>query len=496
MLFDKISPEAAGVKSEALARYISLLERRRIPMHSLLMMKGEELFCEYYWKPFDKDFIHRMYSQTKSFVGIAIGLLQDEGKLNINDRIADYFPEKIHSELHPYVARLTIREMLTMSTAGGSKFWFTAGHPDRTELYFNEDKCDCRPSGTVWAYDSAGSQVLSSLVEKLSGKSLLEYLREKLFDKIGTFKTARVLKAPNGDSWGDSAMICTSRDIASFARLLLNGGRWNGEQLISEEYVKEATAKQVDNLAQIQRHSVYHGYGYQIWRTERDGFAFVGMGNQLTIALPNEDVIFVCTSDCQGMGDSARDYIVEHFFELIMDGICANPLPENPEGERKLMEATESLTLFSAKGNEDSPFRQELDGAVYTLEDNPMGITELSFKFKSKDEGELHYVNAQGKKVIPFGINKNVFGRFPQLGYSNEYGGMRTTDSFTYKDAVSAAWLEDKKLFIYVQIIDLYFGTATLRFGFRDDEIVVQMSKVAEDFLNEYQGFALGKRKK
>ena len=277
MKFNKISPERAGVRSEVLAKYISYLERRGIPMHSLLMMKGNDLFCEYYWEPFDKDFIHRMYSQTKSYVGIAIGLLSDEGKLDINDKIIDYFPEKLHTPLDPNVERLTIKDMLTMSTAGNGEYWFTSKSLDRTELYFNEKKRNCRPSGTLWEYDSAGSQVLSSLVEKLSGMSLFDYLTKKIFSKLGTFKTATMLKTRNGDTWGDSALICTPRDMISFARLLMNGGSWEGEQLISESYVKEATAKHVDNCTVARRSPVHHGYGYQIWRTERNGFACVGM---------------------------------------------------------------------------------------------------------------------------------------------------------------------------------------------------------------------------
>lgn len=492
MNFNKITPEAAGVSSKALSRYISLLNRRGIPMHSLLMMKGNDLFCEYYWEPFDKDFCHRMYSQTKSYVGIAIGLLQDEGKLNINDRIIDYFPEKLHSPLHPNVERLTIKEMLMMSTAGNGEYWFTDKSLDRTELYFNEEKRNCRPSGTLWEYDSAGSQVLSSLVEKLSGMSLFDYLTKKIFSKLGTFKTATMLKTRNGDTWGDSALICTPRDMISFARLLANGGSWEGEQLISEAYVKEATAKHVDNCTVARRSPIHHGYGYQIWRTERNGFAFVGMGNQLTVVLPDDDVIFTCTADCQG-DNFAREYILEHFFELIMDGISASALPEDKNGERELAEATANLKLFSLSGNPDSPFRAELDGKIYKLDKNPMGITELCFKFKSSDEGELHYVNAQGKKTIPFGINKNVFGKFPEFGYSNDFGGMRTTDGFTYNDAVSAAWQEDKKLLMYVQVIDRYFGTAVFQFAFRDGEIVIQMTKTAEDFFNEYVGFATGR---
>ena len=245
-MFEKITPEEAGIPSSKIQEFISLLERRGASTHSMLMMRGGKILAEYYWKPFNADFCHRMYSQTKSFVGVAIGLLLDEGKLSLDDKIVSHFPEKIEREIPRYLAELSIREMLTMTTAGTNENWFTYGNPDRTNLYMNTNKAN-HPAGTLWEYDSAGSQVLSALVEKLSGMPLLEYLRLKFFNKMGTFKTAEMLKTPNGDTWGDSAMVCTTRDIASFGHLCMRYGNWEGEQLISREYMKEATSRVVDN---------------------------------------------------------------------------------------------------------------------------------------------------------------------------------------------------------------------------------------------------------
>ena len=93
-MFKKITPEKAGISSENVRKFIETLQKRNLAMHSVLLMKGEDIFAEYYWKPFDKDFCHRMYSQTKSYVGVAIGILHQEGLLKLNDKIADYFPRK------------------------------------------------------------------------------------------------------------------------------------------------------------------------------------------------------------------------------------------------------------------------------------------------------------------------------------------------------------------------------------------------------------------
>jgi CubicO group peptidase (beta-lactamase class C family) len=80
-----------------------------------------------------------MYSQTKSFVGIAIGLLEEDGLLRLDDAICTYFPDKVERYLPPYLRELTIRQMLMMRTAGATPSWFTHTDPDRTHLYFEEN---------------------------------------------------------------------------------------------------------------------------------------------------------------------------------------------------------------------------------------------------------------------------------------------------------------------------------------------------------------------
>ena len=262
---------------------------------------------------------------------------------------------------------------------------------------------------------------------------------------------------------------------------------------MNEDYLRLATSKIVDNTESAHYSAVRQGYGYQIWQTEQGGFAFNGMGSQYTICLPEKDLIFVCTGDTQG-NTRASNYIFDAFFDYVVDFAKDAPLPEDPEAEAALAEVTSDLKLFCPWGAEDSPFRAELDRAVYVCEKNPMGITEFSFEFDGAESGTFRYKNAQGEKAIPFGVNHNVFGKFPQLGYSNDRGVLRTDDGFMYNDAAGMAWLEDKKILLNVQIIDRYFGNVGMLFGFKNDECYVKMEKTAEDFLDEYQGRMLAKR--
>ena len=488
------TPEEKGVCSLNIKKFISRIEKRQLQMHSVLMMRGDSIIYEGYWAPYNPDYCHRMYSVTKSFVSVAIGLCVEDGLISLDDRMYDYFKDKAEDGIDENVKNQTIRQMLMMTTVGYPCSWFTRGDPDRTHIYF-DDHGPRRASGTIWEYDSSGSQVLCALVERVTKKTLLEFLNERIFSHLGTFKNARVLQTPNGDSWGDSAMICSTRDLASFARFVMNYGVHNGKRLMNEEYLREATKKQVDNRWDGHLHTFEHGYGYQIWIGENDSFAFVGMGNELAVCFPHEDFIFCCTADTQG-NPAARDYLIYQLYDTVVEELKNEALPSNPDAAAELKALTDSLELFAIKGQESAEYESRVNGVTYVCDPNPMDLSSFTLHFDGRGGGHLAYTRGGREMTLPFFVNKNRFGLFPELGYSKERGGVRTTDGHMYKDAVSMAWLCDNKAMIYVQIVDDYLGNASLSFCFNGENATVQFCKTAEDFLWGYDGQARAKVKK
>ncbi len=486
-MFEVTSPESVGIKSEWIKNFINHLIKKGFPMHDVVIMRGERICCEAYWKPFHKGFCHRQYSQTKSFVSVAVGLLEEEGKLSLDDKIADYFRDRITRKLPEYLENQTIRDMLKMTTS--SYFgvnWLTAENKDMVDIYFNQTEIT-HPAGTIWRYDSNGSHLLSMLVEKVSGKTLLAYLKEKLFDKMGTFQNAEMLKGPVGESWGDSAMICTPNDMLSFARFVMNYGTWKGERLMNEKYLRDATS-----LLTITERRI--GYGYQIWGLRNNSFAFLGLGKQLTVCNPEKDIILVFNSDSQGL-PYPYSVIFDYFFEDIVENITENTLPECAEEQENLQKLCDNLTLYCVHGMTKTQIEDKINAKTYkVLGENAQGITQFRLSFDGVSGGVFEYVNAQGEKVLPFAINANKFCKFPQLGYSHEYGGLPTTDGYMYDCAVSAAWMDDTRFEIYVQVIDKYFGNCTMTFCFKDDLACVEMIKNAEGFMEEYQGYFVAKQ--
>ena len=373
----------------------------------------------------------------------------------------------------------TIRDMLIMNSCVANFNWFRRDSRDRVKSYLAAEAT--KPAGSLFHYDSTGSYVLGALIERLSGKKLIDYLKDRFLNKIGGFENACFLEVPDGTSWGDSALLCTTRALERFARFVMNLGKWGEEQLVSREYMLEATSFQSDtNLSGVSQYNAY-GYGYQIWLTEQGGFSFHGMGGQHAVIMPKDRLILAVTGDNQ---------YNDHYADILYDAFFRAFYPQRP------LLSPDRLSL--AEGMLHSPFESQISGVQYSCAENPMDIQWFRLDFEKADAegyagGTFTYRNAQGVKVLRFGMGKNDFGLFPQFGYSNDRGGVHENTGFLYRCAVSAAWREERKLFIRVQIIDRYFGSLHISIGFRDrDNCAVYMAKAAEDFLNEYSGWAMG----
>jgi len=496
-MLEKATPEQVGISSKSVKKYINILEKCEFSTHSIVMLRHGKVFYEAYWKPFDKDFLHRIYSSTKSFVAIAIGFLKQDGLIDLDTPMVSYLAEDITKNACDEVKKQTIRDMLIMSTAGKCRVagFFNEKPEDRLRYYFDSSSPD-RPTvamipGSTFNYDSSGSFVLGCIVEIITGKSLMDYLREKLFDKIGFSKDAYCLTSPGGHAWSDSGILCTPMDLAKVMQFLMNGGSWNGEQILDKEYVKEATSNLVSTKRSAHRSAGTYGYGYLIWRTPGNGFAFYGLGNQLAIAFPDYDMVFAVTADNQTNPAIGEDIMIDRLLEEIAETASDTPLAEDKAAYDDLMNFTNNLKLFSFSGSVSENVSNEVSGKTFVMEENPMGISKMKFTF-TDDTCKLEYTNEQGDKTLFFGIDKNVFGLFPQEGYSDMVGNTYAPGNY-YKCAASAVWTHERNLEILVQVIDKYFGKLFIKVFFTDDNrIAVSMNKTAENFMDEYVGYAQG----
>ena len=491
-LFTKTTPEAVGLSSRQVLSFLDKAEANGIMMHSMLLMRRNQVVAEGYFGPFTRESKHRMYSVSKSFVATAIGLLADEGRIGLDDRVADYFPDKLPEDPHPYIMAMTIRDLLKMATAHPQS---TTGvqDPDWAWTFFN--KKPTHPPGTLFNYDTSGSYVLDVIVERVTGQPFLEYMKDRMLRELGFSEDAWCVNAPEGNSWGGSGVICTTRDAARLALVYMNDGRLGGKQLLSEKFVREATTRQIDNSPSGHRNYIQgNGYGYQIWMLKDGGFGFIGMGMQLVICLPKQDLIFVCTGDTQG---STTHYagVMELLWSEIVEHLEEGELPEDVAGAGTLEARLDGLEVVcSLIGESASVFAAEVDRRAYVLDPNPMEIESLELRLIDGDSGavgELVMQKGGEEKRIAFGMDRYVIGEFPETHYFGDT--IRKPAGRKYRSMATARWTEEQKLSIRCYVIDDYFGNLTITLAWKGEEIAVQMQKTAEWFLNEYEGIAAGR---
>lgn len=483
--FDYATPESVGIDSEWIINFLDRLKSQELPLHSAIIMRHNKICTEAYYAPYTADTLHRMFSITKSFVSMAIGLLASDGKISLEDHIVDYFPEK-QPENGPfrYTAMMTIKDMLAMTTCHNQTTYKKPGITDWVGSFFTVPPTHI--PGTNFSYDTSSPHTLCALVEKLTGMELLDYLRSRCLDDMEFSKDAYILKDPNGVSLGGSGLCATPMDILKFIVLIANDGKWNGKQLLPAEYVRSAKTKHSDPYAKQGTLEELQGYGYQIWLTRNGGYVLFGMGGQLALYVPDKDIYMVTTADAQGRQGGVQ-LIYDAFWDEIYSKLenntpsdipsCAS-LPENIAANTRLREYCSHCKLLSLPGDKSSDIINKINDIVYICDNNSCNVSKISVHFdEPASSGFLYYTNGTGSHTLNFKVGDNVVGTFPD--YNMRY-------------AASGAWRMPHTFLIKVQIIDSAVGNIYISLNFKDDCITVMFRKIEESLFNEYNGVFSG----
>lgn len=476
-MFEKITEIQAGLPAGSVAKFITELKKRRACLHSVLLFRNGKLFCEEYAPGFDENTRHRLYSVSKTYTSCAIGRAISDGYITLDTKVADYFKDKCPDNLHPYIKNLTVRDCLIMATPFDD-CPYNHTHSDWLYDFFHAEAT--HRGGTIFHYDTGATLILCALIERVTGLPFNEYLYNTVLSQIGYDSVPLCVESPEGTKWGGSGVQCTPRELACLALLMMNGGKnSDGRQLIPGQYVKEATSKQIGNAENnVQNFLRGYGYGYQTW-IMKNGWAMFGMGNQLALCFPQEDVLFVCTGDDQG-NDFARNYILEFLDEYILSPI---------NGKKEEAETDTSLCLPLPMGENYSSVQDNVNSAVYEMQPNRAGIEKISFTF-GKEHCEMNFFARGENKTIVFGMGEYIEGVFPETNYSGER--INTPINRGYRCSAAARWNMENLLLLKCYATDCYLGNITMNVRFTQDGIDLHFIKYAEWFFDDYQGFATG----
>lgn len=478
------SPESVGIPTEAILDFLSEMCYHELPMHSYMVLRHGKVAAEGYCGiAFDAHRKHRLYSVSKSFTSVAVGMLIDEHRLSLDSRIADFFPEYLPENVTEYCLRATVRDLLRMATFNETNA-YELDDKDFVKKFFDNDYPKQMP-GTVFHYDTTATTTLCAVIEKITGMKMLDYMRP-LFDELGISKDIWCIETPDGRSWPGSGILATTRDLAKFGLFCLHGGEWNGKQLVSREYMSAATSKQISTY--VSDWSANRpGYGYQFWMID-GGFACCGMGGQFVFMFPDKDLLIVTTADtqaCSGGDDQIRFAAVR-----LMKKIHDEALPEQPDMAEKLLKASH-LTLPKVNGAAQMPLVLKVNGTTYDLDENRWGFRWLRVNFN--EEACILTYEKKGKILsMPLFLGGYRAFVFPEK-FSGKRIGMQDS---SYRCLSQAAWDSDNTLLGTVYSVDDYLGTLKMQLTFVDDTLTVFMTKAAEGFWNDYRGYLAGRGRK
>ncbi len=478
-------PEQAGVPSAAIETYLKALQAQKLALHDVLMVRHGQIIFEAYWKPMDETFRHRLYSCSKSFVSCAVGLLIEQGLLSLEDKAISFFPDKAPANPHPWLAMMTIRDLLRMSTCYERGASYRPSDPDWEATFFT-DEISHRP-GAVFSYCTTATTMLCMIIKRVTGKEFTQVLRP-VFDALGVSEALYCIETPCGHEWGGSGVMATPREFAAFANLVLHRGAHEGKQLLPRDYLLEATSKQIDNSIDHASVDEGMGYGYQFWMTREGGFLFNGMGCQFALCLPDKDFILI-TNGYEELNKKGTAEIFNAFWREVYPKLADAPLPADETALAALLRRADGLELLRPDGAVDSPAAARVNGVTYEMAENQMGLRRVRFEFNG-DQGVMRYETERGRHALPFGFGKQVACEFPETHYNGKRIGAPLGRGL--KCQVSAAWQRENELMIYCHVIDMHLAQLRIAASFTGEDVTLRTAKHAEFILQEYAGFASG----
>jgi CubicO group peptidase (beta-lactamase class C family) len=293
------APEAQGVDPQKLALMLQAVEQEQLNLHSLLIIRNGYIVSETYFQPYTAETPHEVYSVTKSVMATLVGVAIDNGSIDGIDRpVIDFFGG--YSPEHPDARKdaMTLEDLLTMRTGldwQEQDSTFRAMYQSDDWVRFMLDLPMEQQPGQEFRYCSGCSHLLSAIVQRRSGTTTRDFAQQALFDPLG-IKRVTWEQDRQGVPIGGWGLQLTPRDMAKLGYLYLQGGMWDGRQIVPAAWVKAA----------VQRHTATDselGYGYQWWTYPTLGaYAALGRDGQTVFVVPDLQLIVVTTAEIDGHG--------------------------------------------------------------------------------------------------------------------------------------------------------------------------------------------------
>ncbi|WP_234882296.1 serine hydrolase domain-containing protein [Bacillus mycoides] len=244
-----------------------------------------------------------LYSVSKTFTSMAVGIAIRESYFKINDHVIDFFSDIQHDPMNEYLKEMTIHDLLCMGTGHAEcpvmkADWSSGQEWDISQLFFDEPIV-FKP-GTHFTYNNAATYMLSKIISITTGSNLDEYLDRRIFKHLDIPKP-KWETCPKGIPQGFSGLYLTAEQLSRFGQLILDKGVWKGKQLIPSSYIEQATSVQIktnDFNPYFATGDHHQGYGYQIWMNScSNSYRMDGLYGQYVVMLPDKNAVITYISN-------------------------------------------------------------------------------------------------------------------------------------------------------------------------------------------------------
>ncbi|AEL27892.1 beta-lactamase [Cyclobacterium marinum DSM 745] len=470
--FQYSSPTKEKVDAKGILSFLDKVEASEHELHSLMILRRGKVIAEGWWEPYGTKLKHTMYSVSKTYTATAIGLAVNEGLISVEDKVIKFFPHSLPEKISDNLKNLQIKHLLTMSVGHAKDYTFSIVKTEDWASSFFAVPIVNQP-GEQFVYNTIATYMLSAIVQKVSGQTLLEYLQPRLFKPLGIEEVDWEM-SPQGINTGGYGLRVKTEDMAKLGQLFLQNGNWNGQQILPESWIKEARSLKILQNPEASKEDKANsdwlqGYGYQMWRSRHESYRADGAFGQYILILPKQEAVIVITSETSNL-------------QALLSEVWNHILPAfdsegNISDDLALQNRLENLSHKPTIGVENRLMEGLLDEKSIAIENNGRRI-EYYFDFQGNNL-EINSIEDQKSQNISSGKEVWVAGmterKQPYLvsQAKNALNGLAP-----YKVFSSYHWEDFQTLVIEIKYIESPH-TETIKFYFDGKKVNIETSSLA-----------------
>lgn len=418
----------------------------KINLINFALLQNDEILAQFCKKPYKKNSRQLLFSITKSFTSLAVGMVIDRGLICLDDYVVSFFPEELPKKPHPNLLKMQIRHLLTMTTGiHDNTYSELFPQPNWIKAFLAQDFP--HEPGTYYRYSTHATHMLSAIIEKMSGASLENFLNDNMFSVMGIAQVQWEY-SPEGLTAGGMGLSLCPSSLSKVARMLLNKGIYNGKRIISEEYITLATSPQAikqDDITDPGKHFSGYQYGFQFHISPNNTYRADGAFGQFCVVYPDKNFAIIATS---------QKTETESFLDLIDKYFINNGTYEDSISQKQLAAYLSELS-FTAPNQECKIY--DMPQCLYSLEDNELNIKKIGLT-----ENKLQMIFSNG-------IQDNIDIDFGNPVYGKSHF-IKDLQVHLQEHCVLASWESESTLILTIYYIETPY-VLEYRLNFSDSKV-------------------------